>query len=245
VERRDHTQTGSEYRARGVDEYHAIRGMAWSSAKNAFYAADEFGIFRISRNGDCKFVARPGFPNDGKLDACKAVLVIPERLLIGHRNGVNNVGYIMEIDAETGALARSITLQYPPGGRAPLDGFGGLLGLAQHPETLVVYGVRQTDGALTRELVTIDTDTGATTLFGNLDLHIASIAFARIPSLKIRSITRVGNSVRITWAGGNPPYELEHSSDLVSWSPVGSATDQLSTVQPIGADPEYFRVSGQ
>ncbi|HKQ39450.1 MAG TPA: hypothetical protein VJ063_15340 [Verrucomicrobiae bacterium] len=245
VERRDHTQTGSQYRARGVNEYHAVRGMAWSSGKNAFYVSDENGIFRITRDGDCKFVSRPGFPNDGALDESKAILVIPERLLIGHRDGVAHVGYMIEVDAETGQLARSIRLDYPAGGGAPLDGFGGLLGLTQNPETGVVYGLRKTDDNFGRELVSINTDTGATELIGSLDLHIASIAFTKLPPLKIRSISRTGNTVRITWAGGNPPYQLEHSSDLTSWTPVGAPTDQLSSTQPIGAGPEYFRVSGQ
>ena len=247
VGRRDHTQTADSYSARGVNEYHAVRGMAWSSGKNAFYAADENGIFRITRDGDCKFIARPGFPNDGSLDSCKAILVIPERLLIGHRNGVGGTGYLMEVDADSGQLVRSLALAYPPGGGAPLDGFGGLLGLAQHPVTSVVYGLRKTDDNFGRELVTIDTETGATTLVGAMNLHLTSIAFTRILPLKIRSITRSGNNVLISWAGGNAPYQLEHSTDLVSWSPVGAPTSNLSAFRPINPGPghEYFRVVGQ
>ena len=243
VERRNSTQTGSQYRERGVDEYHAARGMAWSSGKNAFYIADEFGIFRITRDGDCKFVARPGFPSDGQVDASKAILVIPEKLLIGHRDD----GYLIEVDAETGRVERSIALQYPPGGGAPLDGFGGVLGLAQHPETAVVYGVRHTSDNFARELVSIDTDTGATTLVGVLDLHIASIAFTTVGPLKIRSATRNGNNLLITWGGGTGPYQLQHSSTLTtdSWTNVGAPTSNFSAIVPIGAGPEYFRVMGQ
>src|SRR5689334_8854594 len=47
VVQRDSTQVGSEYRARGSNEYHAIRGLAWSASQNAFYGADENGIFKI------------------------------------------------------------------------------------------------------------------------------------------------------------------------------------------------------
>src|SRR5688572_7406491 len=110
VERRNSSQTGSEYRARGSNEFHAIRGMAWSAAQNAFYAADEYGIFKITLDGNCQFMHRPAFPNDNKVDSAKAILVIPERLLIGHRDA----GFLMEVDAETGAVARNLALNYPP-----------------------------------------------------------------------------------------------------------------------------------
>jgi hypothetical protein len=32
---------------------------------------------------------------------------------------------------------------------------------------------------------------------------------------------------------------------LTSWLPVGAPTEQLTTLQPIGTGPEYFRVVGQ
>jgi hypothetical protein len=243
VERRNSTQTGGEYRARGSNEYHAVRGLAWSASKNAFYAADEFGIFRITRDGDCKFIARPAFPSDNAVDESKSILVIPETLLVGHRNA----GFIMEVDAETGAVVRDVALKYPTGGGAPLDAFGGVLGLAQHPETRTIYGIRQTDNNFARELVTIDTQTGDTALVGDTKLHIASIAFAEIPPLKIRSISRFGTSVRINWAGGNPPYQLQSRVDLGSgtWGDVGGPTTEFSATVPATGNHQFFRVIGQ
>ena len=243
VERRNSTQTGGEYRARGSNEYHAIRGMAWSEAKNAFYIADEFGIFRITPDGDSTFVARPAFPNDNKVDAAKAILVLPERLLIGHRDA----GFLMEVDAATGQVFRNLALNYPPGGGEPVDGFGGVLGLAQHPVSGVVYAIRKTDNNFARELVSIDVQTGDTTFIGDLGLHMASIAFAGIPPLRITSVSRIGNSVRINWAGGQGPYQLEHRTDLGSgtWQPLGTPTiDQVATV-PVTEPHQFFRVSGQ
>src|SRR6185503_20273569 len=124
TERRNSTQTGALYRERGVDEYHAVRGLSWSDGKKAFYAADENGVFRITPTGDSKFVSRPGFPADGSLDSAKAIMVIP-----------------------------GIALNFPPGGGDPLDAFGGVLGLAQHPVSGVIYAVRHTASAVARELV--------------------------------------------------------------------------------------------
>jgi hypothetical protein len=48
VERRLSTQTASSYRERGTNEYHAVRGMAWSKEKQLFYIADEQGIFTLT-----------------------------------------------------------------------------------------------------------------------------------------------------------------------------------------------------
>ena len=244
VEQRNSTQTGSEYGARGSNEFHAIRGMAWSASKNLFYAADDEGIFKITPGGDSQFVARPAFPVDSANNVSKAILVV-ERLLIGHRD----VGSLMEVDAETGAVVRDVALKYPLGGGAPTDAFGGLLGLARHPVTQVIYGVRKTDDHFARELVTIDPVTGDTARVGpgNLKMHIASIAFVGEPPLKIQSITRNGNNVTITWAGGNPPYQLQARSDLGagSWSDVGTPTAAFSATVTIEGTARYFRVAGQ
>ena len=249
VEQRNSTQTGNEYRAQGSNEFHAIRGMAWSASKNFFYAADEDGIFKITADGDSQFVARPAFPVDSKRDESKAILVIPERLLVGHRNGAGEFGYLMEVDPETGAVLGQVALKYPTGGAAPVGSFGGLLGLAQHPVTGVIYGVRKTESNFERELVTIDPRSGDTALVngGNLHLHIASIAFVQEPSLKIRSIARNGNNITLTWAGGHPPYQLQARSDLNagSWTDVGTPTAALSATIAITGSQRYFQVVGQ
>jgi hypothetical protein len=242
VEQRNSTQTGNEYRERGVNEYHAARGLAWSASKQAFYVADEQGIFRLTPNGQSTFIARPAFPSDNAADESKAILVIPERVVIGHRNS----GALMEVDAETGSVMGEITLKYPPNGGAPVDAFGGLLGLAQHPGTNLLYGIRKTSDNFGRELVTIDRNSGDTALVGVLGMHMAAIAFADV-QLTIRSIVRTGNEIRITWSGGNPPYQLEASSDLGAndWVAVGNPVTSNSTTVPIGTGARYFRVSSQ
>src|SRR5206468_8509286 len=194
VERRNSTQTSGEYRARGTNEYHAVHNLSWSSGKNAFYGSDEDGIFKITTDGDSQFVARPAFPNDNKNNASKGILVIPETLLIGHRDA----GFIMEVEAESGRVLRNLELKYPPNGGAPTDSFGGVLGLAQHPDTKTIYAIRKTDDAFARELCTVDVQSGDTVLLGNMQVHIASIAF--VPSGNPNSPWRL---IGITGQQGN------------------------------------------
>src|SRR5436190_19297731 len=71
TERRNSTQTGGEYSARGTNEYDAMRGISWSSDKNAFYGSDEQGILKITPDGDSQFISRPAFPNDNKNNVSK------------------------------------------------------------------------------------------------------------------------------------------------------------------------------
>jgi hypothetical protein len=61
----------------------------------------------------------------------------------------------------------------------------GILGMAQHPETGVIYAIRKTADAFSRELVTFSIPQGTSvtsaTLVGNLGLHFNSLTFAPNP----------------------------------------------------------------
>ena len=170
-DRRDSTQTDPSFRQKGEHEYSALRGMAWSDAENLFYVTDNEGIFRLTPNGVSTFVARPAFPTDGKLDQSKAIAFYTvgavTQLLVGHRDGSGTEGYLISLNPATGEVVREIPLTYPPNGGDPVDSFGGLLGLAQHPTTGVLYGIRKTSDNFGREIVTIDPSSGATTLVGS------------------------------------------------------------------------------
>jgi hypothetical protein len=89
--------------------------------------------------------------------------------------------YLFTIDPATAQpIGEPVELEIPPG--SPFDvAFEGLLGLAQHPETGVLYGIRRTDpeafDAFQRELITINPVTGETQLVGNLGFHFTSLAF--------------------------------------------------------------------
>ena len=254
VERRDSTQTDASFNVRGPNEYHAARGMAWSANKGLFYIADEQGIFKLTPTGDCTFLARPAFQIDGSVNNAKAIAFVTvgalSRLLVGHRNGFGGNGYLMEIDPESGEPLGEVALTYPPGGGNPVDDFGGLLGMEQHPVTGVLYGIRKTSDNFARELVTINPVTGATALVGNLGMHIAGITFVRSPlpsSFLITSITRSGNNIALTWTGGTAPYQVQTSLTLSpeSWTNLGSPTNGNSVTVPATGPIGFFRITGQ
>ncbi|HEY6228292.1 MAG TPA: hypothetical protein VI282_14315, partial [Verrucomicrobiae bacterium] len=179
VERRDSTQTDPSFRQTGPNEYHAARGLAWSGDKKLFYLSDELGIFTMTPTGDSTFVGRPAFPTDGALDNDKGIAFVRENaLLVGSRA----TGELMRINPDTGDVLGSVALQVPEGGGEPVDSFNGIVGMAQNPDTGIVYGVRNTADVFARELVTVNPVTGATKLVGSMGMHIASIAFGRTNS---------------------------------------------------------------
>jgi hypothetical protein len=82
-------------------------------------------------------------------------------------------------------------------------------------------------------------------------MHIAGLAFAssQSPSLRILSITRNGNDLTLTWAGGKAPYQVQRRASLTTgtWSNVGNPTDQTTAtiVGGLTGATGYFQVSGQ
>lgn len=252
AEQRNSSQTDQSFRARGLDEYTAARGLAWSANRQLFYLADAEGIFLLDRDGICTFLARPAFPTGGALNESKAIVFVTvpgggSHLIVGHRNGVGSDGLLMELDPELGTVVTEIALSYPDGGGAPFGDFGGLLGLAQHPQTGVLYGLRKTSDNFARELVTIDFATGATTLVGSMEMHFSSIAFVpgdAVPTPVLESVTHDGANVSLTWSGGAPPYQLQTSATLESdsWSDLGPATGETSATVPAAGPQAFFRV---
>lgn len=237
--RRDSTQTGNEFRLRGENEYTAARGLAWSTAKQLFYLSDGEGIFKLTASGDSTFLARPAFA-DAKADECKGIAFITTngvtKLLVGHRNA----GAIMEVDAETGEPVSELALTYPAGGGEPTDGFGGVLGLAQHPSTGVVYAIRKTSDNFARELVTVNLATGETTLVGSMAMHVSDIVFvgqATTGSPTISIVRNTDGSATITFTG-----TLE-AADTVNgtYSPVAGATSPLPVTPAAGASAKFYR----
>jgi hypothetical protein len=224
--------------------------MAWSVRKGLFYIADEQGIFELILGGDCTFLARPAFPSDGSVDNAKAIAFVNlggvSKLLVGHRNA----GLLMEINPETGDVLGEVALTYPVGGGEPVDQFNGLLGMEQHPLTGVLYGIRKTSDNFARELVRINPVTGATTLIGNLGMHIAGMTFlpATPPaSFVITSITRSGNDTVLSWLGGTPPYQIQATDTLspAAWANVGAPTNGNTATVPATGSSRFFRVVGQ
>lgn len=139
--RRDSTMTDATNKVTGPNEYHAARGLAWSSSSNLFYVSDELGIFKLTTSGDCtKLTHRPAFliPSDTGTNIVEndakgiAFVTVTNRtqLWVGSRMDEsvsgNTNGWIMEVDPQTGVNLGQLALNYPPGGGEPVDAFGGL-----------------------------------------------------------------------------------------------------------------------
>ena len=164
----------------------------------------------------------------------------------------NTNGWIMEIDPATGSNLGQIGVHAPPGG-SPVgngDEFGGLLGLAQNPQTGVVYGLRKTTDPYARELVTIDLATGNSTLVGVLTdgtygQAITTLAF--VPDIVITSITQSGSTLTITWTGAaGPTFSLQKTTSLtppVSWTTLASGLTGPSTSISKTNSLGFFRIS--
>ena len=274
--RRDSTQTGpgtSSYRIDGPNEPSAgIRGFAWSTELDSWYiSAGTF--YQMSLNGMTNtLISNPvfliptddlgtypnGFQPIADLKALAFIKVGGQTKLFGTwRDDAGTVsgntnGWIMEIDPAAGTNVSQIGVHAPPGG-SPVgngDEFGGLLGLAQNPQTGVVYGLRKTGDPYARELVTIDLATGDSTLVGVLTdgtygQAITTLAF--VPDIVITSITRSGNTLTITWTGAaGPTFSLQTTASLtppVSWTMLASGLTGPSASTSITNSLGFFKIS--
>jgi hypothetical protein len=179
------------------------------------------------------------------------------KLLVSYRmdsfTSGNTNGWIMIVDPVTGTNSGQIALNYPPGGGDAgegIDEFGGLLGLAQNPQTGVVYGIRKTSDVFARELVTIDLATGNTTLVGVLSdgtygQAITTLAFAA--DIFITSITRSGSTLTVNWTGAAAPaFSLQTAASLsppVNWTTLAPGLSGPSTTTSITNSLGFLRIS--
>jgi len=277
--RRDSTQTDSTNRITGPNEPSGIRGLAWSTELNSWYVSDG-NIYKMSLDGmTCTNLGNPTFyiPTDDTTTypdglrpysgECKAPAFIKmpsgeTKLLVSYRHDKttsgNTNGWIMMVDPVTATNNGQIALNYPPGGGvADVDNpdvvqFGGLLGLAQNPQTGVIYGIRkafQNDNAFTRELVTINLTTGNTTLVGILNEGIygqAITTLAFVPDILVTSITRTNDILTFTWTGAaQPTFSLQTTASLtppVTWSTVASGLSGPTTTTSITNSQGFFRI---
>ena len=284
--RRNTTQVENTNRITGPNEPSGIRGIAWSTELNSWYVSDG-NLFKMSPDGMANtnlstpefliptddLVANPtGFETNADLKAVAFIKTGGQTKLFGTYRmdsftSGNTNGWIIELDPVTGTNMGQIALKYPPGGTPqvdedPTNQFGGLLGLAQNPQTGVVYGIRKvgdigdTDvsktnkGVYNRELVTIDLATGNTTLVGKLSdgtygQAITTLAFAA--DILITSITPSGSTLTIIWTGAaQPTYSLQTTASLsppVTWTTLASGLSGPSTTTSITNNLGFFRIS--
>jgi hypothetical protein len=162
-----------ERRFRGENEYHAARNLAWSTEDELFYVADEHGLFTLTTDGISTFIGAP-------TESPKALAFLTgdaAGLWAGDQSaGSNGTVDLWLLDPETG---------FDDGNPIPVSydvaEVAGVMALAQHPESGVVYGVLKLVGddgdTVLRDLVTIDPLTGVATSIGELNLQVASLAF--------------------------------------------------------------------
>ncbi len=167
---------------RGPDEFHGARGFAWSATENLFYISDEHGIYKLTTSGDSTFVGQPT-QESGSIDV-KGIAFVTSGATTKLYAGTKGDANLYEIDPATGQqIGTPIEVMAPLVVGGEVEPTGKILGLTQHPETGVLYGITEPIGGdplFNRQLVTIDLTTGIATLIGELHTPASDAAFANI-----------------------------------------------------------------
>src|SRR5438093_417729 len=254
--RRDSTMTDPTNRVTGVNEYSYVAGAAWSRSENLFYVPQVYGgpIFKLTTDGDSTVTTLTS--PDPRATAFLTVNGVTN-LWVGNKKG-GDQGTITEIDTVAESVVGDLLLNIPPSS-TNTEKFGGVMGLAQHPDTGVIYATRApASGAgdatgRVRELITINMATGDTTLVGVTPVEINSSVFYRAPTpaaspLQIKSVARSANALTLAWTGGVPPYNIDSRASLSTglWSTVVSNILTLSATVTNGVSGStgFFRVAG-
>ena len=251
--RRDSTMTDPTNRLDGPNEYHYAMGAAWSPSENLFYVTDNSSkIFKLTTAGDSTVTTLPsGNPRGTAFLAVNGVT----NLWVGNKTG-GDQGTITEIDTVGETVIGDLLLNIPPTSTNTVK-FGGVMGLAQNPDTGVIYAMRAPlSGAgdatgRVRELITINMATGDTTLVGVTPVEINSIVFYTTTSsspAQIKSVARSGNDITLAWTGGVPPFNIDSRASLSTglWSTVVSniLTFSATVTNGVSGSTGFFRVAG-
>lgn len=167
------------------NEYHSLRGLAWSSERNIFFGSDEEGIFTMTPEGQSTYV---GIPR-ADFGEVKGIVILnvddQEKLYVGTKQQTGTTPFpgseLIEVNMDTGEEISAITLIDPV---LNTIGARGVLGLAAHPETGVLFAVTHSgefgahdEHPELRELITVNPTTGETQLIGVLNKNFSSIQF--------------------------------------------------------------------
>ena len=252
--RRDSTMTDPTNRATGVNEYSYVAGAAWSTSENLFYVPQVYGgpIFKLTTDGDSTVTTLTSPDPRGT-----AFLTVngATNLWVGNKTG-GDQGTITEIDTVGETVIGDLLLNIPPTSTNTVK-FGGVMGLAQNPDTGVIYAMRAPssgtgdEAGRVRELITINMATGDTTLVGVTPVEINSIVFYTTTTsspAQIKSVARSGNDITLAWTGGVPPFNIDSRASLSAglWSTVVSNILTLSATVTNGVSGStgFFRVAG-
>ena len=207
----------------GENEYHSLRALTWSKEEKLFYGSDENGVYTLTPEGESNFIGQPFFEGAGNLKGMTFYEKEDGQTIL--LAGTKRDGNLYQIDPATGEdVDDPVELEVPQDSDFDFA-FDGLLAMAQHPDTGVLYGVRRTDpeagSAFERELIIIDPESGETTLVGNLGLHFASLTFVSDPSPGRRGdfngdgMIDVDDADMLVWkvAGGMNEAEFDLTGD--------------------------------
>ncbi len=161
-----------------------------------------------------------------------------------YRLGVNSDdGFQLNALPPKGVSGSPIVLGLFDNGRAASDTLCDFL-----VQTNGVYGFQliyfESDGDANCEFFSVNLATGDLILVNDLSNTNAIKSFRVVPP-RITSIVRSGSNVSISWAYGNPPFQVQFKNNINGpWSNSGSPTSNRTALVPIQPGAGFFRVVG-
>ena len=111
-----------------------------------------------------------------------------------------------------------------------------------YPFKLVYF---ESDGGAECELYSVNLATGDKILVNDITNPSAILSYRGIPP-RIVGVTKVGGNVVLSWAYGNPPYQLQYKTTLNGiWNNLGPATSSTAASIAIQPGAMFFRVGSQ
>jgi hypothetical protein len=162
-----------------------------------------------------------------------------------YRLGVNSDdGFEFSAQPPPGVSGSPIVLGSFDGGRAADDTLFdfAVQTAGVYPFQLIYF---ESTGNASCELYSVDLFTGNKILVNDLSNASAIKSFRSIPP-RIFSIVRSGPNVVISWAGGQPPFQVQFKNDLSNptWGNSGSPTTNFTANVPIQPGAGFIRVAG-
>jgi hypothetical protein len=161
-----------------------------------------------------------------------------------YRLGVNSDdGFEFNAHPPPGVAGSAIILGSFDGGRAADDTLFdfAVTTAGVYPFQLIYF---ESGGSASCELFSVDLASNTKILVNDLSNPKAIKSFQTIPP-RIVSITRAGPNVVLSWAGGQPPFQVQFKNDLKNptWSNSGSSTTNFTASVPIQPGAGFFRVA--
>ena len=152
----------------GPGEYHALRDLTYSTTDDAFYGADDDGLFKVTPAGTSEKLVGDVFGGGGPKGITFATVNGERRLLVSQRDSST----LYSVNPADGGIIDSVSLVYADDGTSVL----GVLSLVAAPDGSL-YGIANRRGTpFSRELIRIDPATGEATALGALGMHMADLA---------------------------------------------------------------------